>query len=286
VVPSAGVTVSASAAMNGASAATPTVRRIRPQNSAVRAGTYPARVTDFTSDWHVHDLHQIEYAFDGIVQVETDVARYLLPPQQAIWIPAGLAHRTTRRQVHAVSVFLDPAMLTGMAGRARVLVVEPVFREMLRYAARWPIDRAGCDPLAEQYFDTLAALTTQWLRNESPFLLPVTTDPVVAAAIRYTDDHLATVTVSEVCAAISVSERTLRRRFAVDVAMSWREYLARSRMLRAMALLADPGNTVLSVATKVGFDNAGAFTRAFAAYTGETPTVYRKRTGTTTPQRR
>jgi len=73
----------------------PMMRPIRPAASSVRAGTYPFIATDVTSDWHIHDLHQIEYAFEGLVQVETESARYLSPPQQALWIPAGLPHKTT-----------------------------------------------------------------------------------------------------------------------------------------------------------------------------------------------
>jgi AraC-like DNA-binding protein len=59
--------------------------------------------------------------------------------------------------------------------------------------------------------------------------------------------------------------------------MTWRRYLLVSRLLRAMALLAEPGTTVLRVATDVGFDSVSAFTRAFRRYTGETPTAYRRR---------
>lgn len=272
-----GVTVSALPAIVGASSAMPAMRRIRPDASLVRAGTYPFVAADVTSDWHIHDLHQIEYAFEGLVQVETGSARYLSPPQQAIWIPAGLPHKTTLKKVRTVSVFLDPAMIAGMSDRARVLRVEPVFREMILYARRWPIGRSGSEPVADSYFHALAALVTQWLDNESPFHLPTTTDPVVAAAMRYTDDHVDTVTLGDVCAAVAVSERTLRRRFAAETNLSWRAYLVRSRMLRAMALLADPDNTVLGVAGRVGFDNAGAFARAFSGYTGHTPTAYRQR---------
>ena len=54
--------------------------------SDVLAGTFPLEVGDETvTGWHSHDLHQLEYAFQGVAQVETDAARYLLPPQQAVW---------------------------------------------------------------------------------------------------------------------------------------------------------------------------------------------------------
>jgi AraC-like DNA-binding protein len=81
----------------------------------------------------------------------------------------------------------------------------------------------------------------------------------------------------DVCSAVGVSERSLRRAFSAVTNMSWREYLLQSRLMRAMAILAEPGPTVLEAATRVGFGSASAFTRAFSKYTGETPTVYRQR---------
>jgi AraC-like DNA-binding protein len=51
------------------------------------------------------------------------------------------------------------------------------------------------------------------------------------------------------------------------------------RMLRAMALLAAPGQSVQDTSWAVGFDSLSSFTRAFTQFCGETPTTYRKRLG-------
>jgi transcriptional regulator GlxA family with amidase domain len=122
----------------------------------------------------------------------------------------------------------------------------------------------------------MAGLLERWLETESPFHLPTTADPTVAAAVAYAEGHLDSVTFRSACAAAAVSERTLRRRFAATLHMSWRTYLLRLRLLRAMALLAETSSTVLDVATKVGFDDPSAFARAFSTYTGQTPSAYRK----------
>jgi AraC-like DNA-binding protein len=256
----------------------------------VRAGTYPyegAGVVD--SGWHALGLHQLEYAFQGVVEVETAAAHYLLPPQQAVWIPAGLPHRTTLRRVRTMAVFFDPSMLPtgsadgaeavgdGAADRARVLAAAPVIREMILYGARWPIHRSASDPTADAFFDALAHLVVEWLDHETPLCLPTSTDPVVAAVMAYTTTHLAGISAADVGRAVGLSERSLRRLFPAVTGMTWRRYLLESRLLRAMALLAEPAPSVLDVATQVGFDSASAFTRAFARYTGETPSAYRAR---------
>jgi AraC-like DNA-binding protein len=247
------------------------------EGAPVRAGTYPYEGDDLVTGWHTHDLHQIEYAFQGVVEVETEAAHYLLPPQQAVWIPAGLAHSTTLKRVRTVSVFFDPEMVRGADDRARILAAAPVIREMIVYGVRWPINRPASDPVADAFFEALAQLALDWLDHETPLRLPTSTDPVVAAVMAYTNSHLDDVTARAACRAVGLSERTLRRQFSAATGMTWRQYLLESRLLRSMALLAGPGPTVLDVATSVGFDSVSAFTRAFGRYTGETPTAYRRR---------
>ena len=58
--------------------------------------------------------------------------------------------------------------------------------------------------------------------------------------------------------------------------MTWRQYLLHSRLLRAMTLLVRRDSTVLGVALAVGFDSASAFSRAFQAYAGQSPSAFRR----------
>lgn len=248
----------------------------------VLAGSYLYEGELLVTGWHVHDVHQIEYAIGGVVEVETAAGHYLLPPQQAAWIPAGLQHQATMNpSVKTLAVMFDPAVIPDAGDRARILAVSPLLREMLLYALRWPIDRgAGAaeeDRVSDSFFQTLANLVSDALDHEAPLSLPTSEDPVVAAAMAYTKDHLQSVSLDEVCRAVAVSERTLRRLFQSEVGLSWRTYLLHARMLRAMALLAAPGQSVQQTASAVGFDSMGSFTRAFAQFCGETPSSYRRR---------
>jgi AraC-like DNA-binding protein len=245
--------------------------------AAVRAGTFSFEGHDLVTNWHCHDLHQIEYALEGVAEVETAHGHYLLPPQQAVWIPAGLLHQTTLRRVRSVSVFFAADMLPGFGERARVLAAAPVIREMIIYGVRWPITRGYSDKTSDAFFNVLAQLIADWLGHEAPLCLSTSTDPLVAAAMAYTREHLTTVTEAEVCAAVSVSQRTLRRRFAEDADMTWRRYLLESRILRAMAQLAESTESVTAISFGVGFTNISSFSRSFRQYVGETPSAYRAR---------
>lgn len=252
----------------------------------VLAGSYLYEGDLLVTGWHVHDVHQIEYAIGGVVEVETAAGHYLLPPQQAAWIPAGLQHQATMNpSVKTLAVMFDPAVIPDAGDRARILAVSPLLREMLLYALRWPIDRgAGAADearVSDSFFLTLANLVSEALDHEAPLSLPMSEEPVVAAAMAYTKDHLQSVSLDEVCRAVAVSERTLRRLFQSEVGLSWRTYLLHARMLRAMALLAAPGQSVQQTASAVGFDSMGSFTRAFAQFCGETPSSYRRRVNKT-----
>ncbi len=243
-----------------------------------KAGSYSYEGDLLITTWHSHDLHQIEYAFQGVVEVESATAHYLLPPQQAAWIPAGLEHRTTiGTTVRTISVFFEPALVATPGDRVRILAVSSVLREMMIYSGRWPIGREGSESLADTFFSVLGQLVSESLDGETPLSLPTCQDPAVAAAMDWTRDHLADAGVADVARFVGLSERSLRRKFDLMVGMPWRAYLLQARLLRAMALLAEPGPSVLEVATAVGFDSLSAFDRAFRRRTGETPSSYRRR---------
>ncbi len=242
-----------------------------------RAGSYLYEGNQLVTGWHSHDLHQIQYAIGGVVEVETTVAHYLLPPQQAAWIPVGLEHQATMNpNVSTVAVMFDPELLPQVDNRARIVAVSPLIRQMMIHALRWPIGRVESDPVSDGFFQTLGHLVFEALEHEAPLSLPTSDHPIVAAAMSYTKAHLSSVTVADVSRAVAISERTLRRQFDVAIGMSWRTYLTHARMLRAMALLAAPGQSVQSTAAAVGFDSLSAFTRSFTQFSGQTPSTYRQ----------
>jgi AraC-like DNA-binding protein len=245
-------------------------------------GSYLYEGSALITGWHSHDVHQIEYAIGGVVEVETATAHYLVPPQQAAWIPVGLEHQATMNpDVRTVAVMFDAALIDDGGDRARILAVSPLIREMMIYALKWPIERAAGDDISDTFFKTLAHLVADALDHEAPLSLPTSENPIVAAAMAFTKEHLDSVTADQVSRAVAVSERTLRRLFQDTLGLPWRTYLLHARMLRAMALLAAPGQSVQETSTAVGFDSLSSFTRAFALFSGETPSAYRRRVGQT-----
>lgn len=247
------------------------------RGAATLAGSYCYEGKKRVTGWHFHDLHQVEYALSGLVEVEDTSGHYLLPPQQAAWIPAGVVHESTlHTTVRTISVFFEPKLVDDPGDRVRILAVAPLVREMIIGSLRWPIDRGESEPITRSYFVTLAHLIGETLEHEAPLRLPTCSDPLVTAAMAYTQENLQSVSIDQVARAVGASPRTIRRRFETCAGLSWRSYLYQARILKAMALLAQPERSILQIALDVGFNSLNAFGRAFASRFGETPSSYRR----------
>src|SRR5262249_285709 len=112
---------------------------IRPPGTPPRAGALHINDRKVDSDWHFHDVHQILYAFEGALEVESTRGRNLVPRELAAWIPAGVPHQVSFAGIPWVSVFLTTDMVSDAQQRVRTIMVSPLMREMMREAMRWPI---------------------------------------------------------------------------------------------------------------------------------------------------
>lgn len=247
------------------------------QGGACRAGAFVYEGERVTTARHAHDLHQLEYVVQGVLEVETDAGAYVLSERQAAWIPAGLGHISTiDTRVRSVSIFLHPVNLQPSRPGAGIVMVSPLIRQMIIYSCRWPINRDSSDPVAEAYFHCFAELLAELLASQSPFSLPTTTHPQLALALKHTRNTLSDITIDDAAAAAGMSSRSLRRLCHRELQMTWRDYTQQARLMRAAALLADSELSVLQVATRVGFDSASSFTRAFRSAWGLPPSAYRR----------
>jgi AraC-like DNA-binding protein len=243
----------------------------------VTAGSYVQEGPALTTGWHSHEFHQLEYSWTGALGLETELGRFVVLPQQVAWIPARVRHISTLGAARTVSVFLSPHLVQDAPVRPAAFPANPLLREMILHAARWPITRTKSDNLADGFYDTLGMLLPEWLEDRQSAALPVSADPLISQAIRYTHERLATITHAQLSRAVGMSERTLRRKFASATGMTWSDYVRLARLLQALGRLASTTATVTQVAAAVGFDSPAAFTRAFVLRVGETPSAYRRR---------
>ena len=241
----------------------------RPTGGAIVQDHY-----DLDSPWHSHDMHQLQYAFDGAIEVEDERSRHLLPRNLAAWIPAGVAHRTSLHRVHSGSILFAPEAVQPAGDRVRILEVSSLMREMILAAMRWPLQEPQ-DATGRAYFGALALLCAEWIKKETPLSLPTARDAAMRAALAYTRAHLADGNLRAVCSSVGLSERTLRRRLEQEIGMNWNEYRRRARLLAAALLLTDTVLPVGRIAEQVGFESQSALAKAFRSLVGQSPRAFR-----------
>jgi hypothetical protein len=129
--------------------------RMYAPDAAPQSGSLYTEDMDIDSPWHYHDMHQLTYAFHGIVEVEDSYGRYASSPTLATWVPAGVQHRAIFHGVKTVSIFFTKDEVKSAGDRTRVFVVSPLMREMLKEALRWPLQGPEA-PLRSTVIEALA----------------------------------------------------------------------------------------------------------------------------------
>lgn len=253
----------------------PQLKRMHLAGVPPRAGSHCSDGMSVDSDWHFHDMHQLLYAFEGAVEVESARGRHLIPRQLAAWIPAGVAHRTSIHHVRSGSVFFPPTMVANAGDDVRTLLVSTLMREMIRESMRWPF-QAPESHVAEAFFGAMAKLCEEWILHEARLLLPRSHDPRLNRVLETTAQR-PRATLATVCRQVGISERSLRRRLKRDLGMTWEAYRRHARLLRAIAMLGDADAPVSEIAARCGFESPSAFAKAFRRAMGETPSHYRDR---------
>lgn len=248
---------------------------MRNADSVIKAGAFNSDGLDIETPWHFHDLHQLLYAFEGSVEVESESARYKVPHQFAAWIPAHTVHRTAIQKVRSGSVFLSIDMINLPVSNVRVIPVSNLMREMVMHAMRWPIDGVD-DDFSRAYFNCFAKLCSEWITREVRLVLPSSDNPRINAIMKFTQANLQNVTVQDVCKVIGISERSLRRHFQKATGISWEDFRLRLRMYTAIDYLDTTRKSVGVIAADVGYASQTAFARAFKSIMGIGPTAYRQ----------
>src|SRR6266508_5342692 len=113
-------------------------RMRHPDEPAVRgyAVTYPGGPTRLpqSADWD-----QLIYASRGVMTVHTGAGAWVIPPDRAVWVPAGVGHRLDMAGPTAIrTVYLRPGLVTM---DTRAVNVSPLLRELVLHVIRLsPLD--------------------------------------------------------------------------------------------------------------------------------------------------
>ncbi len=221
---------------------------------------------------HSHPRAQLVYASAGVMTVATDRGTWVVPPQQAVWVPCGVTHAVASGGGLAMrTLYVHPSATAGLPEDCCVISVSPLLRELILRAVTFDPDHPASP--AEQrilrlILDELAALPAE------PLHLPRPAEP----RLRLVTDALSADPADDRALAgwaqmAGASERTLARLFLRETGLTFGAWRQRLRLLTAIARLGE-GEAVTTVAYDLGYESPSAFIAMFRRTLGTSPGRY------------
>ena len=238
---------------------------------AMVVGSLPLAAGDWMPE-HTHEVHQLNWASRGVVGVAVGDRTWVLPPTLALWLPAGVAHRTGATRDAVLRSLYLPVDLPGLrhldGGEPVPVAVGPLLVHLADHLTRSDLTVEARRRAEAVLLDVLAPLPTR------PVEVP---EPVDARARAVAEILIADPAdprgLDELAAAAGGSRRTLSRLFVQDTGMSFDRWRTHLRLRVALPMLAE-GQPVGRVAHAVGYSSPSAFLAAFRRVVGTSPARY------------
>lgn len=220
-------------------------------------------------DWHTHGRHQLAWAQQGVLTVETESATFMLPPSRALWIPARIRHETrSAGKASMRTLYINPRRSGIRWKTATPVAVNQLAAELIDYlddkGVRGP-RRAHAESLLE---DLLVPVPMATIDVRFPVNGPART-----VALELLKEPSERSTLAQWGRRVGAGERTLARLFLAETGLPFGRWRILMRLQAALSMLA-AGDKVSTAAARVGYDTTSAFVAVFRRETGVTPAEY------------
>jgi AraC-like DNA-binding protein/quercetin dioxygenase-like cupin family protein len=220
-------------------------------------------------DWHTHTDHQLAWAASGVLTVRTKASAWVLPPQRALWIPAGVPHETLSAGAATMrSAYVRPDRCTVSWAEPTPVSADPLLCELIGH-----LEDRGLSPDRRARGEAVLIDLLRPVAMTSVDVRWPADDRAQQVAARLADSPDDGRTLAEWGHEVGASERTLARAFLAETGVSFGRWRTMLRVQAALTALA-AGQPVAVVARRVGYDSDSAFVQAFRRETGVTPGAY------------
>jgi AraC-like DNA-binding protein/mannose-6-phosphate isomerase-like protein (cupin superfamily) len=236
---------------------------------AVLMDDYPS---GFFDPAHSHTRAQLVYATAGVMILSTDDTSYIIPPQRAVWVPAGVTHEVRcRGRVRIRTLYVDGGAATGLPTACGVIVISDLLRELVLEACGLPVEY----PLGGRDERLMLLIADEIARARSiPSRVPMPTDkrlvPVCKAILA---DSSLQKSLNDWADSVPMARRTFTRTFRRETGMSFAAWQQHVRLMDAFSHL-EEGHSITETALDVGYNSPSAFTAMFRRTFGESPSRY------------
>ncbi|WP_332769479.1 AraC family transcriptional regulator [Phenylobacterium sp.] len=240
-----------------------------PRPIAALADEYP---NGYHDPRHTHRRAQLIYASAGILLVITEEASFVVPPQRAVWVPAGMEHEAyARGNVSIRTLYVEQGASNHLPTASRAIEVSSLLRELILAATQMPLeyDLDGRDGrVMTLILDELTA--TRAAPSNVPMPHNERLAKVCASILREPAQCDA---LDDWAAAAGMGRRTFTRTFRRETGISFATWRQNVRLMEAVSRLS-MGEPVTTVAFDVGYNSSSAFTAMFRRTFGVAPTRY------------
>ena len=232
------------------------------------ADVYPAGYVD---DFHSHERAQLSFACSGVMSVVTDASTFVLPPNRAIWIPAGIRHMVScRGEVELNVLYIDPT-LPGQPAVCSVfdmpLLARALIQEILTFDHEY--DETGRE-------GRIVQLLIEEIKRVPP--VPLSAPMPRDRRLRRVCDQIVAEPgdqrdLDELCKIAGMGRRTFTRTFRDETGMAFAMWRQQIRLMAAISMLGE-GQSITNIAYEVGYESPSSFTAMFHRVLGVAPSHY------------
>lgn len=222
---------------------------------------------------HQHPWGQLQIIMGGLLELQIQGKRYLSPPHLAIWIPAGIKHKSyNRKPINYCSFNITPALAKNLPNYVCLLTVTTIIEAIIGdlrarniCIAESPADKRLFEVLLDQF------ASTELLEH----FLPVSHHKLLAPLLTALELNPADDTSLKTWAyRVHSSERTLARHCQNELGMNFTEWRLRMRYIYSLELLRC-GKSVKEIAFTLGYNQSSPFITMFKKYAECTPEQYK-----------
>jgi len=231
---------------------------------------YPAGYVDPT---HSHERAQLLYARAGVMSVVTAHRTFAVPPQRALWMPAGLYHEVScRSDVSLRTLYVDPQAVEHTQASCRLIEVSDFLQSLIVEIVNFDLRSVMGE---REELITRLVLKEIWAMRPAPYHVSMPRDERLCRACQVIiDDPARSSSLDDLAAVACISRRTFTRLFKQETGMSFAVWRQQIRLMEALSLMGS-GRSITMTAYDVGYSSPSAFTAAFHRTFGLSPSQYR-----------
>lgn len=219
------------------------------------------RPNTFQAPAHHHFRAQLVYASDGVMRVSTNSATWIVPPQQAVWVPPGVTHAVINESAVAFrTLYIHPQVAVNLPESCRVVAVSTLLRELILTTVNMSMQKS-----AHELQEKIVGVILELLRTlePEPLQLPLPQDRRLRVITdKLMDDPSDRRSLKEWARLVGASQSTVERLFRRELGMGFLNWRQRLRLLSAISMLSD-GVSVTTISYELGYASPSAFVAMF-----------------------